>query len=201
MRYRWLLAMAFGLMGALVAGCGGDAVIAPGGTSTGAGGSTSTGSGGTGTTTSTGSTTSSTTSGSGGAPALAMTVDEVTVFIDCMPMVGPDPVYVEFAADYDNAQGAAAAEATILEARLLLGSGGLMLTWTFDVMPIGSGSVPAGQTVTRSHEKVPASGSGDAPDSPCNYCAVGAATLQLDVEIDGVGVEIEEPTDSYICGL
>lgn len=180
-----------------MAGCGGDAVVSPGSTSTGAGGSTTTGSGGTGTTT----TTSSTTSGGGGAPALEMAVREVDVVIGCMPVVEPDPVYLEFTADYDNAQGAAAAEATLLEARLLLGSGGLMLTWTFDIMPNGSGSVPAGQTVTRAHEKVPASGSGDAPDSPCNYCAVGAATLQLDVEIDGVGVEIEVPTDSYLCAL
>lgn len=199
MRYRWLVALALGLMGALAAGCGGDAVVSPDGT--GAGGSTSTGSGGTGTTTTTGSTTSSTTTGGGGAPALEMTLREVEVVIGCMPVVEPDPVYLEFAADYDNAQGAAAAEATILEARLLLGSGGLMLTWTFDIMPNSSGSVPAGQTVTRAHEKVPASGSGDAPNSPCDFCAVGAATLQLDVEIDGVGAQIEVPTDSYLCAL
>lgn len=192
------IALWLALSSTSVAACSGDAVVDPDGTSqTGSGGTTGTS---TSTSTNTGTATGTGTgTGTGGSSALQMRVSDISIGIDCMPVVGPDPVYVGFEAEYDNSNGTAPGQATITQARAQLGSGALMLTWTYDVTPPGSGSVQAGETLTLLHEKVAGSGSGDAPVSPCDFCAAPGAVLLLDVDLDGNFVSFQHEADSYGC--
>jgi hypothetical protein len=186
----WMRRLGVVIALAVVGSCGGTAVIDPEGDSqTGGGGTTSTG-------TSTGTGT-----GTGGQSSLGMRVHDVTVTIDCMPVVGPDPVYVSFQADYDNTSGTAPGQATLINAQVQLGSGALMLVWIFDVTPTASGLVPGGQLASVFHEKVANSGSGGSTASPCEFCSTAGATLLLDVDLDGTLVGFEQAADSFGCAL
>lgn len=116
-----------------------------------------------------------------------------TLYMNCMPSVPPDPVGGGFVVRYQNdgstADHAAFASATLTIHRTPLTSS----TWTFDVNPTDSGSVPPGQHSDITHAKVYGSGSGSTND-PCDYCG-GTWTLDVSWQIDGATV-----TDSLDAG-
>jgi hypothetical protein len=147
------------LSAAVLAGCGGTAVI-----------DEPVGTGG---------------SGGGGQSALTVRLGSASVSMHCMPAVPPDPVSVTFSATYDNSAGTADAEATLLAGRVDFGGPPQSLRWSFELSPTTSSVVAAGATITRQHQKVPASGSGDVPPYPCDFCATPSAVLEVDYWVDG----------------
>jgi hypothetical protein len=132
-----------------------------------------------------GTTSTSTSSSTGGAGpgSFAASIADVQMWVDCMPIVDPDPVYGSFTAKYDDSTGAAPASATVKSA-LLRVNGSATDTWTFTVTPQGSGQVPAGKSTSVVHTKDHGSGSG--PKPPCGFCGNGN-TWTLEVSWDVVG--------------
>lgn len=119
--------------------------------------------------------------GTGGNGNSAMTADVLQdgFYINCQPIVSPDPVIGSFAAVYDNSMGTTPGLATITEVALVMTNSSMQtLTWSFTVTPPTSGSVPAGQNAVVSHSKVVNSGMGMGVGSPCGYCQ-GTWELQV----------------------
>jgi len=161
-------------LGCVLVACGGKAVVD--GTAPGEGGA---GAGGASTTTTT-TTTTTHGGGMGGGP-LGITLSDIVVGIDCMPVVPADPVHVSFTGSYDNGSSVAVS-ATIVGARLSLGGPPSTLDWTFAVSP-ASLTVPASSFVQGYHSKVDGSGSGSG--LPCNFCSSPAALIDIDYLVDG----------------
>ena len=179
------------LAGLLVA-CGGKAVID--GTTKGEGG---TGGAGGVTTTTTTTTTTTHAGGQGGGP-LAISLSNVTVGIDCMPMVPPDPVDVSFTATYDNGSGASAS-ASIVGATVSLGNPSDSLDWSFQVFPSSVGPVSGNSSVQVDHAKVAGSGTGSG--SPCNFCSSASPLLTVDYLVDGQYSQVATASGSVGCGM
>jgi hypothetical protein len=106
------------------------------------------------------------------------------MFVNCMPIVPPDPVNGSFTASYDNSAGSAPAIAFITSARLLVGN---TSDWNFTVTPNSSGMVAAGATVNGTHMKQNGSGSGSL--IPCNACN---QTWRLEVTWDAGGTLVTD---------
>jgi hypothetical protein len=207
MRRSNVIALLFAGAAAIVLGaCGGD-VSTTGGGSTSSGASSGTGGAasssssassagaGAGTTTSSSSSSSSGGGHDGGSGALAPSIAGVDMFVDCMPIVGPDPVHGTFQALYDNTQGSAGGSATVQSARLLF-DGSTADSWTFTVTPNGSGPVGAGQSATVTHTKD--SGSGKGSKGPCSFCG-GSHTWTLEVTWDvGGGTVTQQASPSPV---
>lgn len=114
--------------------------------------------------------------GGAGTPDIVPKLIDLELFVDCMPIVSPDPIHGGFDASYDN-QGTGPGSLAITKIALQASSpNGGALNWSFDVVPAGSGVVGAGQTATILHQKVDGSGSGTG--SPCNFCG-GDWTLDV----------------------
>src|SRR5690606_32666222 len=113
------------------------------------------------------------------AAALTASLVSGSFFVNCQPIVGPDPINGSFTALYDNTAGSAPGAATVVSAELALTAPNQSaLTWSFAVTPTGSGQVGAGQTATMNHSKTPGSGGGSDGASPCSYCG-GSWTLTV----------------------
>ena len=175
-----------------VAACGGSGTDVASASSSGSGGSgsttsstaSSTGSGGeggqsAGSTTGTGS--SSSTTGAGGAAPGGVTpkLESMQFFINCQPIVAPDPINGSFTAKYANS-AAVPASATITSAKLTLVSAPNTLVWPFTVSPPSGGPVQPGSTLMVAHTKE-ANPNGGEGQSPCNFCN---GTWSLDVTWD-----------------
>lgn len=116
-----------------------------------------------------------------------------SLYVNCMPSIPPDPLGGGFDVRYVN-DGAAASRAVIQSSTLTVSYAPLLqATWTFDVTPVGSGSVSAGQQRDVTHAKVGGSGSGSTNDL-CSYCG-GTWSLDVTWLVDGVPV-----TDSLDAG-
>jgi hypothetical protein len=88
------------------------------------------------------------------------------MYVNCQPIVSPDPVIGSFSAHYDNTAGQDPASATVDSATLSFDMG--QLVWTFEAMPDTVGPLQPGQMLTLVHQKVQDSGTGE--DGPCGYC-------------------------------
>jgi len=146
----------------------------------GAGGATTSTSGPSSSSSTGASVSSSTSSGQGGSFQVVIS-DTPKVFLDCMPVVAPDPVEASIDVTYDNTQGSAAAEAFIAGARLAMTGAAGSLTWSFQLEPSGSGPVQPGVALQQTHQKVPGSGSGRGTGAPCDYCG-DQGEFELDVK-------------------
>jgi hypothetical protein len=168
-------------LAALLAACGGTAVFD--GEPPGEGGAGGTGGHATTTTTtSAGTTTTTTTHGGGqGGGQLDITLSNVSVGINCMPMVPTDPVQVSFTASYNNTSSAAAS-ASIVGATLSLGGPPSTLDWTFQISP-ATVSAPGLSVVQGLHAKVADSGSGGG--LPCNFCTSPSGLLEVEYLVNG----------------
>jgi len=160
-------------LGCVALACGGKAVVdgrAPGEGGAGAGGASTT-------------TTTTTTHGGGmGGGSLGITLSNIVVGIDCMPVVPADPVNLSFTGSYTNGSSVAVS-ATIMGARLSLGGPPSALDWTFQVSPSSVGPIPAWSTSQVAHDKVFGSGAG--VGLPCNFCGSPAALIDIDYLVDG----------------
>jgi hypothetical protein len=99
-------------------------------------------------------------------------------FMDCMPIVAPDPLGLTFDLAFDN-QGAAVTSADVTGARLL--DGGVEIV-SFDVSPASFGPFDAGEMTTVAASKLadslsPANGCGDVQ---CNHMYDVEVTLDAD---------------------
>ncbi len=150
---------------------------AAGGT-TGSGGMASGGSGG------------SAQGGSGGAPPklgpVIPSLDKHNFYANCQSQVPLDPINGSFSAKYDNSKGATAGNAKVTSSKLTMTSGNQKLVWSFPVVPLTSGIVPAGMASTVSHNKPQKpNGTGQGDGSPCNYCKEGEWSLEVQWETGG----------------
>lgn len=176
----WILA--FGLSAACAA-CGGSGTDDASGASSGTGGSATgtssstasgTGSGGQGGQSTTSSTSTSTSSsgstGAGGsAPGgVTPTLESMQLYVNCQPIVAPDPILGSFTAKYANS-AAAPASATITSAKLTLGTAPNAVVWPFTVTPKGGGPVQPGSTLSVQHTKE-ANPNGGEGAGPCSFC-------------------------------
>jgi len=125
--------------------------------------------------------------GGGGQGALVPSLAGMNLFIDCMPIVSPDPIHGSFDAKYDNTAGKAADFATIKSASLVMKGPNSMDTWTFTATPKQSGSVAAGAVTKVMHTKDMGSGMGTG--SPCNHCN---DTWTLTVAWDVAGKTVQD---------
>ena len=106
-------------------------------------------------------------------------------YINCQPMVPPDPVIGSFTALYDNTNGATPALATVTNASITMTHPNTQtLVWSFSVNPTISGNVPAGVSQSQAHQKVSNSGTGIGTGAPCNYCN-GTWVLNVTWDIGG----------------
>ncbi len=107
------------------------------------------------------------------------TITGSQLYINCMPIVGPDPVNGSFQVSYDNTAGTAAGQTKVTSVVLSLSKGPSNLDWTFKVTPDGSGTVNAGATSVVQHQKTAGSGTGSGGSgAPCTFCG-GSATLKV----------------------
>jgi hypothetical protein len=168
-------------------GEGGGGTAGSGGGTAGSGGGTAGSGGGTGGADAGvggGGTGGSATGGSGGstdagAAKLVPTITGTQLYVNCMPIVGPDPINGSFQVKYDNTAGTAAGQTNISSVTLALTKGPSSLDWTFEVTPPGSGTVGAGQTAVAQHTKTAGSGKGsDTTKGPCQFCG-GSGTLTV----------------------
>jgi hypothetical protein len=123
--------------------------------------------------------------GGGGEAYVIPSLADMAFTFSCQPPAPTDPVQGTFDAVYTNT-GTAAGSAAITSVRVLLHQGDGALTWTFDVTPPDSGSVPAGGSPTVLHTKVAGSGSGSGTGAPCDYCGnSGSLALQVQWSANG----------------
>jgi hypothetical protein len=101
------------------------------------------------------------------------------MYVNCQPIVGPDPVIGDFTAGYDNSAGKGFESAMITTAKLVFNDG---KAWTFKVQPETSGMVGPGQKTTAAHVKQ--SGSGTGTTAPCGYCD-GTWALEVTWDVGG----------------
>lgn len=145
-----------------------------------------------------GATTSSSGTGGQSDADIRITISDVTVGINCMPEVSPDPVSVSFSMLYDNALGTENGSATIEAARVIFSDGASSTTWTYDVEPPGSGTVPAGGFRDVDHAKTDDSGSGSGA-LPCSYCSASSAGLDLEIRVGGAVQIFSASSDQFGC--
>lgn len=119
-------------------------------------------------------TTSATTGASttgGGASEISAELLSGKFFMNCEPVVGPDPIMGSFDVEYENT-GTNSGLLTVSSAALtILGPNGGTLTWAFDVGPQSSQPIGPGEKQTVTHTKVAGSGMGT-PNivNPCSLC-------------------------------
>ncbi|MFS8068926.1 MAG: hypothetical protein ACMG6S_21405, partial [Byssovorax sp.] len=182
----WILALGASLLGAA---CGGGVDEAATGSSSGAGGeasssssaaTTATGAGGDGQG-GQGTSSATTGTGTGGAAPEGITpgLESAALFLNCQPIVPPDPINGSFTAKYKNS-GTLPMSATITSAKLVFGSAPKTLSWPFTVSPGSGGPVQPGTTLSVQHMKQPAGG-GAPEGSPCDFCN---STVSLTVTWD-----------------
>jgi len=171
------------------AGGGGSSSGGGGGSAGGGGSSSGGGSGGGG---------GSSSSGGGGGDAMTATLTNDTFYINCQPMVPPDPIIGGFTASYDNSNGTSPAQATVTKATLTMTANNQTLVWSFTVNPTGSGTVAAGATTQQVHQKVSNSGTGVGPGAPCGYCS-GTWVLDVTWQIGGQSVSDSLSLGGVFC--
>jgi hypothetical protein len=191
--HRFILALGLPLF---ASACGGSGTDVSSASSSGSGGSRSTaasstasatgsgGEGGQSTASATSSTGSSSSTGAGGSASggVTPTLASMQFFVNCQPIVGPDPINGSFTAKYESSAGAPAS-ATITSAKLTLESAPNTLVWPFTVTPAGGGPVQPGDSIMVAHTKQnnPNGGEGQ---SPCNFCS-GTWTLSVTWDLGG----------------
>jgi hypothetical protein len=108
------------------------------------------------------------------------------MFVDCMPMVPPDPVGGSFVARYDNTKGSTPAGAWVLAAKVHFGPTEIL---KFPVTPDSSGPVGAGAVIEVKHTKQ----KGDPTPGllPCQHCN---GVWQLEVIWNVGGKQVSEMT-------
>ncbi len=137
--------------------------------------------------------------GSGGG-ALTASISQSQIYVDCMPIVGADPIGGSFDMLYDNQNGTQTANSTITSARFVMKQGQNTLTWSFSVSPAGSGPVVFGNTKTVTHTKIAGSGSGQGAQTPCSYCG-GTGTLQVTWQSNGKSFSDSTQPQNILCAL
>ncbi len=219
MTFRTLLLLGLGCAPALVglAACGSDSDTTQQGSGTTSGTTTGQGGGTTSTTTGAGGGTGGAGGGAGGAGgqgtggtggggvggagggpgAFSATIQSMDFFVNCQPIVAPDPVNGSFVANYDNG-GAVPVNATITGAVLTMTSGAQTLGWSFDVAPNASGPVQGGAASMVAHTKVPDSGQGTG--SPCDFCN-GTWSLAVTWNVGGSTVQSTLPDQPAQCAF
>jgi len=200
----WILALGASLLGAA---CGGSVVEeAATGASSGAGGDASSSSSAATTATGTGGngqggqgTSSSATTGTGGAEPGSVTpkLEGADLWVNCFPVVGPDPVLGSFTATYTN-NGTSPSSATITSAKLTFVSAPNTLSWPLTVSPASGGSVQPGATLSVKHQKLTAK-DGVPEGSPCNFCD-STVTLTVTWDLGGGETAIDTlPAEKVGC--
>jgi len=113
-----------------------------------------------------------------GSAKIVPTITGTQLYVNCQPIVGPDPINGSFQVSYQNT-GAAAGGAKITSVKLALSKQANNLDWSFTVTPDGSGTVNAGQSSVVQHTKNAGSGSASGGSgAPCSFCG-GSATLTV----------------------
>lgn len=122
------------------------------------------------TTGTTSGTTAAATTG-GGPGEISASLVKAQFYMDCMPVVGPDPIAGSFEVAYENTGGAPAALDVSSATLSLMGPNGGSLTWAFEVAPKSSASIAPGGMANVIHAKVDGSGMGT-PNvvNPCSMC-------------------------------
>lgn len=134
--------------------------------------------------------------GTGGAPPagdLAPNLKSMDMYINCQPIVGPDPVHGSFIVDYDSTGAMGPTSATITNARLVFGG---QSSFTFGVTPSGSGTIAPGAVVALTHQKTDGSGSGDKP--ACSFCN-GTWSLEVTFDLNGKSFTDTLPAAPVSC--
>jgi len=139
--------------------------------------------------TTTGDTTNDTTSGSsdsttetpGGDP-LAISLKDVIIYGNCMPIIDPDSVIGFWTVTYDNSQGVAATSAELTKATLTLSLGNNPSVHDITVVPDQSGPIAAGQKLDQEQMKQQG-----APTPGCGSCN---QPYRLDLTFQSGGVDV-----------
>jgi hypothetical protein len=182
---------------ALVSACGGSSQSDDGGSGGATGGHSGTGGASGGTGGASGGTGGAAGSG-GGTSNLGVEIVSTQLGVDCMPMVGTDPINGTFDVKYDNSAGSTPDQATITSATAHISKNGTTLDWTFAVTPTSSGFVFAGATGTVTHTKTPGSGSGTG--LPCDFCG-GELTLGIEYTTSSGSGSASSAPSSVMCAL
>jgi hypothetical protein len=132
--------------------------------------------------------------GGGTAAAIVPSLVENGLYVNCQPIIAPDPVIGSFTATYDNSAGDGPGSATVTNASLSFDAG--QLIWTFIVMPSSSNTVQPGASVNITHNKVADSGMGRG--GPCGFCD-GTWELTVQWDVDGQVVVESLPMEPVSC--
>lgn len=134
---------------------------------------------------STGDTSSGSSDSSTGAPIgepLMISLKEVIVYGNCMPIIDPDSVVGFWTVSYDNTQGTEVASAELTKATLTLSPGDMPSVHDLTVIPTQSGPVAPGQSVAQEQMKQQG-----APTPGCGFCN---KPFRLDLTFTSGGVEV-----------
>jgi hypothetical protein len=139
--------------------------------------------------TTTGDTTDDTTSGSSDSTTetpsgdpLAISLKDVIIYGNCMPIIDPDSVIGFWTVTYDNSQGVAATSAELTKATLTLSLGNNPSVHDITVVPDQSGPIAAGQKLDQEQMKQQG-----APTPGCGSCN---QPYRLDLTFQSGGVDV-----------
>ncbi len=105
-------------------------------------------------------------------------LEEAVAYINCMPIIAPDPFIAWFTLVIDNSAGGEPVNARITEATLSL-AGGEALDLTFDVETAMASAGGVSRTMHRKSSSTPT------VDTPCARLCGTAATLRITVDLGG----------------
>ncbi|MCY1062870.1 hypothetical protein [Nannocystis sp. SCPEA4] len=117
-----------------------------------------------------------------GGDALAITLKDIVIYANCMPIVDPDNILGFWTVTYDNSQGAATTSAELTKATITLSPDNMPSVHDITVAPDQSGPVGAGETLNQEQMKQQG-----APTPGCAFCN---QPYRLDLTFQSGGVDV-----------
>ncbi|MBZ5713196.1 hypothetical protein [Nannocystis pusilla] len=125
---------------------------------------------------------SDSTTGAPSGDALAITLKDIAIYANCMPIVEPDNILGFWTVTYDNSQGLAATSAELTKATITLSPDNMPSVHDITVAPDQSGPVGAGQSLDQEQMKQ------QGPPTPgCAFCN---QPYRLDLTFQSGGVDV-----------
>lgn len=114
--------------------------------------------------------------------ALAITLKDIVIYANCMPIVDPDNILGFWTVTYDNSQGVATTSAELTKATITLSPDNMPSVHDITVAPDQSGPVGAGETLHQEQMKQQG-----APTPGCAFCN---QPYRLDLTFQSGGVDV-----------
>jgi hypothetical protein len=130
---------------------------------------------------------------------LVLSIVKHDLYINCQPIVSPDPINGSLTVGYDNTAGTMPGYGTVTSASIQMTYGNATLGWKFPVTPGNSGMIPAMSKLDVAHSKVANSGKGSsATPTPCDMCG-GNWIISIPIKIDNQFTIVKTMSEPIQC--